>query len=252
MPVRLRRRLGRCARSSSRSPTGSRRCVAELGDDAQVGFHGHENLALGVANSIARRSGRRRPDRRLAPAASARARATRRPRRSPPCATKLGIRTGIDVLQDVRRRRGRRPADHGRRVRPRPAVADHGLRGRLLELPQARATAPASATACPARRSSCGAGERKLVGGQEDQMIDIAARARRQSRRLIGSARITSAADAQRRRPPSGRWAGRTTRRAGAVPVSRRLLRLAATCVRDLLDGPEPRELPAKRARRRR
>ena len=24
--------------------------VAELGDDAQVGFHGHENLGLGVAN----------------------------------------------------------------------------------------------------------------------------------------------------------------------------------------------------------
>src|SRR3546814_20963637 len=27
--------------------------VQELGNDAQVGFHGHENLGLGVANSIA-------------------------------------------------------------------------------------------------------------------------------------------------------------------------------------------------------
>src|SRR5690348_12661637 len=27
--------------------------IAELGDEAQVGFHGHENLGLGVANSIA-------------------------------------------------------------------------------------------------------------------------------------------------------------------------------------------------------
>ena len=29
-----------------------RALVAELGDDAQVGFHGHQNLSLGVANSI--------------------------------------------------------------------------------------------------------------------------------------------------------------------------------------------------------
>ena len=33
------------------SPTGSPRWSPRLGDDAQVGFHGHENLGLGVANT---------------------------------------------------------------------------------------------------------------------------------------------------------------------------------------------------------
>ena len=41
--------------------------VAELGDDAQVGFHGHENLGLGVANTVDRRPRRRQADRRLVP-----------------------------------------------------------------------------------------------------------------------------------------------------------------------------------------
>ena len=62
------------------------RClVAELGDDAQVGFHGHENLALGVANSlVAHRAGAVQIDgstRRFGAGAE-----TRRARRSRPCA----------------------------------------------------------------------------------------------------------------------------------------------------------------------
>ena len=111
--------------------------VDEIGDDAQVGFHGHENLALGVANSIfAIRAGATQIDgstRRFGAGAG-----------NTPCEAlvavcdKLGIRTGIDVLRHVRRRRGRRAAGDGRRVRPRSPVADHGLRRRLLVLPQAR------------------------------------------------------------------------------------------------------------------
>ena len=65
--------------------------VAELGDDAQVGFHGHENLGLGVANSVeAVRAG---PSRSTAPAAaSAPARATRPSRRSSGCSTRSASR----------------------------------------------------------------------------------------------------------------------------------------------------------------
>ena len=54
--------------------------VAELGDDAQVGFHGHENLGLGVANSVeAVRAGASRST--AAAGGSVRARGTHRSRR---------------------------------------------------------------------------------------------------------------------------------------------------------------------------
>ena len=68
--------------------------VAEVGDDGQVGFHGHDNLGIGVANSRARRSRRRGADRRLDPRASAPAPATRRTRCSLPCANDSASRRG--------------------------------------------------------------------------------------------------------------------------------------------------------------
>ena len=74
---------------------------------------------------------------------------------------------------DRRRGRGRRRAGHGRRVPARPDVPHHGVRGRLLQLPQARRL-QAARTASPAPRSCC-APARRLVGGQEDQLIEIAA-----------------------------------------------------------------------------
>ena len=55
--------------------------VAELGDDAQVGFHGHENLGPRRRQLGRGGAGRGQADRRLAAAGSAPARATRRSRR---------------------------------------------------------------------------------------------------------------------------------------------------------------------------
>ena len=74
--------------------------VAELGDDAQVGFHGHENLGLGVANSVlAARAGAKQIDgstRRFGAGAG----------NTPVEAfagvfERLGIKTGIDTLKII-------------------------------------------------------------------------------------------------------------------------------------------------------
>ena len=119
-----------------------------------------------------RHPGRRDPDRRLDPSLRRRRRATRRARRSPPCATSSAS-APASTCCDVRRRRGGRAAGDGRRVRPRPPVADHGLRRRVLVVPQARVSC---------RRAVRGVGRRhpprmrraRLVGGQEDEIIDIA------------------------------------------------------------------------------
>ena len=78
--------------------TASAALVAELGDDAQVGFHGHENLGLGVANTIlAIRAGAVQVDgstRRFgAGAGNAPSEAL------VAVCDKLGIRTGIDVFK---------------------------------------------------------------------------------------------------------------------------------------------------------
>src|SRR5439155_8788445 len=60
--------------------------VAELGADAQVGFHAHRNLAVGEANTIlAVRAGAVQVDGSLVP--SAPARATPRPRSSRHCSS---------------------------------------------------------------------------------------------------------------------------------------------------------------------
>lgn len=146
--------------------------VSELGADAQVGFHGHENLGLGVANSmIAVEAGAVQIDgstRRFGAGAGntpveAFAAVTER----------RGIRTGIDTLaiidaaEDV--------------VRP---IMDDECRLDRLSLTMGYAGVYSSFlahAASHARRYGVSgaeilieAGRRKLVGGQEDQLIEIA------------------------------------------------------------------------------
>ena len=88
-------------------PSASRALVAELGGDAQVGFHGHENLGLGVANSVLARPGGRGADRRFDAALR------RRRRQHAPGGFAAVCRAARDPdrrrrARDDRRRRGRR------------------------------------------------------------------------------------------------------------------------------------------------
>jgi 4-hydroxy 2-oxovalerate aldolase len=153
--------------------------VAELGDDAQVGFHGHENLGLGVANSVlAARAGATQIDgstRRFGAGAG----------NTPVEAfvgvcDKLGIRTGVDFFAI---------AAAAEEV-VRPAMPDECKLDRLA-LMMGYAGVYSSflmhAFTLAERYGVSGAeilvraGERRLVGGQEDQLIDIAVELQREA-----------------------------------------------------------------------
>lgn len=146
--------------------------VAEVGSDAQVGFHGHENLALGVGNSLyAIRAGAVQIDactRRFGAGAGN----TPTEALAAVC-DKLGIRTGIDVLEMF---------DVAENVVC-PVMDDEAKLDRLA-LIMGYAGVYSSflrhAYRAADRYGVSGAdiliecGERRLVGGQEDQIIDIA------------------------------------------------------------------------------
>jgi 4-hydroxy 2-oxovalerate aldolase len=146
--------------------------VAELGGDAQVGFHGHENLGLGVANSVlAVRAGALQIDgstRRFGAGAG----------NTPveafvAVAEKLGIRTGIDTAKII---------DAAEDV-VRPIMDSECLLDRMsLTMGYAgvyssflkHADRQAQKYRVPAAEILREAGRRHLVGGQEDQLIPIA------------------------------------------------------------------------------
>jgi 4-hydroxy 2-oxovalerate aldolase len=146
--------------------------VAALGDDAQVGFHGHENLGLGVANSIlAARAGAKQIDgstRRFGAGAGntpveAFAAVTER----------LGIKTGIDTLKIIDA-----AEDVVSPVLTNPPALDRlsltmgyaGVYSSFLK----HAEIQARKYGVSGAEILIEAGRRKLVGGQEDQLIEIA------------------------------------------------------------------------------
>ncbi|MBJ8340290.1 4-hydroxy-2-oxovalerate aldolase [Antrihabitans sp. YC3-6] len=146
--------------------------VDELHGDAQVGFHGHENLDLAVANSVyAIRAGASQIDgstRRFGAGAG----------NTPVEAfvgvcDKLGVQTGIDFFKIADA-----AEDVVRPVMPQECLLDRqalmmgyaGVYSSFLKHAERQAERYGVSSAEMLVR----AGARKLVGGQEDQLIDIA------------------------------------------------------------------------------
>lgn len=147
--------------------------VAELGDEAQVGFHGHENLGLSVANSLhAVAAGAAQID--------GSTRAFGAGAGNTPLevlaavADRRGIRTGVDVLKLI---------DAAEEV-VRPVMDDECVKDRLavvMGYAGVYSSFLKHAYRAADRYEVSGAdillecGRQKLVGGQEDQIIQIAA-----------------------------------------------------------------------------
>jgi 4-hydroxy 2-oxovalerate aldolase len=146
--------------------------VAELGDGAQVGFHGHQNLSLGVANTVlAIRAGATQVDgctRALGAGAG-----------NTPTEVlvavleKLGIRTGIDTLALIDA-----AEDVVRPLMDEECAIDRmsilmgyaGVYSSFLR----HAEWAAERYGVSGAQILLRAGQHKLVGGQEDQLIGIA------------------------------------------------------------------------------
>ncbi|NIJ12267.1 4-hydroxy 2-oxovalerate aldolase [Saccharomonospora amisosensis] len=148
--------------------------VAEVGDSAQVGYHGHQNLSFGVANSVlAYRAGARQIDGSLAALGAGAG-------NSPTevlAATfeRLGVRTGVDkdVLMEAAENVVK-PYITRLPVMDRSSIVQ-GFAGVyssfLLHAERAE-----QRYGVPAHEILYEVGRRRYVGGQEDMIIDIALR----------------------------------------------------------------------------
>jgi 4-hydroxy 2-oxovalerate aldolase len=146
--------------------------VAEVGDQAQIGFHGHQNLSLAVANTVfAFRAGAAQVDG-CTRGMGAGAGNTPTEALVAVC-DRIGLRTGIDpfsmmsVAEDVVR-----PAMETESVVDRLSIA-MGYAGVYSSFMKHAARAAQRYGVDPAEiLLRCG--ERQLVGGQEDQIVGIA------------------------------------------------------------------------------
>lgn len=146
--------------------------VEELGDDAQVGFHAHRNLGVGEANTVlAVRAGARQVDGSLRAFGAGAGNA-----QTELIAALLeseGVETGIDVaaLLDA-------AEEVAAPLQPTVPVVDRdaitlgraGVYSSFLK----HARRVGERYDVPAHRLLAVAGERRLVGGQEDLLVDIA------------------------------------------------------------------------------
>lgn len=146
--------------------------VAEIGDQAQVGFHGHQNLALGVANSlVAQQSGARQIDGTLCAVGAGAGNAPTEVLAA--LFERLGVPTGVDVpavlqaAEDV--------------VRPMVARLPRMDRAAIVQGASGvyssfllHAERAAERYGVPAYAILQRVGEAGYVGGQEDMIIDVA------------------------------------------------------------------------------
>lgn len=146
--------------------------VAEFGNDAQVGYHGHQNLSFGVANSVlGYRAGARQIDGSLVALGAGAG-------NSPTeilAATfaKLGVKTGVDkdALLDAAENVVK-PFITRLPVMDRSSIVQ-GFAGVYSSF-LLHAERAAERYKVPAHEILYRCGERRYVGGQEDMIIDIA------------------------------------------------------------------------------
>lgn len=155
--------------------------IAEIGQDAQVGYHGHQNMSFGVANSVlAHRAGARQIDGSLCALGAG---AGNSP--TEVLATsfeRLGITTGIDVggvlgaAEDVVK-----PFIRRMPIMDRSSITQGyaGVYSSFL----LHAERAAERYGVPAHEILMKVGEYGYVGGQEDMIIDVALELREQQQR---------------------------------------------------------------------
>ncbi|MDV6014121.1 4-hydroxy-2-oxovalerate aldolase [Haloechinothrix sp. LS1_15] len=159
--------------------------VAELGDDAQVGYHGHQNLSFGVANSVlCYRAGARQIDGSLVALGAGAG-------NSPTevlAATfnRIGTRTGVDAdgLMDAAENVVK-PFITRLPVMDRSSIVQGyaGVYSSFL----LHAERAAERYGVPAHEILYRCGERRYVGGQEDMIIDVALEIRAERDGAAGS-----------------------------------------------------------------